>query len=635
MKDLIKKYMDRGISRRGFLSGMSALGMTAPAARSMAGSLAPFLSQDQGTGGDANPAWLRTMRGTGGALLLAQLKAAGVEYIFFSPSSGAGPFFDALVDEPGLQLIQALQEGAVAAMADGYAKASGKTAFMICARPGFPSAMTQIFNSWKDQIPLVVVVDYVTRARAGQDAFEEADHMEVMAGPMTKWYWVASTTQSIPDVTRRGIKFASTPPCAPVFLAFPEDTFAEEVEGTIMDQSKFDVSTRVRPDPAAVEQTAKLLLEAKNPLLFVGDDLTRCGAQKEIVELAELLGAAVSRTTAANVGWSKPFPTKHPLYLGNYITETRYPGPVDLMVNFGSRLPFGENLRPAEKLVEIRLDPANEARFAPTELAMVADLKLALQDLLAALHSMATDARLRQISETRAAKTAEFTSQMRASYQAIARDLWDHSPMNHVRLGVELENALEKDACFVADIDSGKTMETVMSFGGSDKQFFGTTGAALGWGLPAALGVKLAHPDLQVVSVIGDGSFLFSGPQPLWSFARYKAPILTIVCNNNSYNNERNRIWNTGGKQFQTGRDLTCYLGDPDVDYAKTSIAFGVEAETVVDPDTLKPALDRAKKALADGRPYLLDVHIEREGIGASSEWHPAYSIASQRQRQV
>jgi thiamine pyrophosphate-dependent acetolactate synthase large subunit-like protein len=207
--------------------------------------------------------------------------------------------------------------------------------------------------------------------------------------------------------------------------------------------------------------------------------------------------------------------------------------------------------------------------------------------------------------------------------------------MNYVRLGVELENALEKDACFVTDNDSGKTMELVMSFGGADKQFFGTTGVALGWALPAAFGVKLAHPDLQVVSVLGDGSFLFSGPQPLWSFARYKAPILTIVCNNHSYNNERNRIWNTGGKQFQTGRDMTCYLGDPDVDHAKTSIAFGVEAESVIDPDTLRPALERAKSALADGRPYLLDVHIEREGVGSASEWYPDYSVAARRQRKV
>jgi thiamine pyrophosphate-dependent acetolactate synthase large subunit-like protein len=153
--------------------------------------------------------------------------------------------------------------------------------------------------------------------------------------------------------------------------------------------------------------------------------------------------------------------------------------------------------------------------------------------------------------------------------------------------------------------------------------------------LPAAFGVKLAHPDLPVVSVVGDGAFLFAGPQPLWSYARYKAPVTIIVCNNRSYNNERNRIWNIGGRQFQTGRDMTCYLGDPDIDFAKAASAFGVEGEVVAEPSQLQAALERAKRATADGRPYLLDVHIQRNGIGATSTWHPSYSIADLRQRKV
>src|SRR6185436_191964 len=98
-------------------------------------------------------------KGTGGALLIAQLKAAGVDHIFFNPSSGHAPIFDALVDEPGIHLIKAVQEGSCTAMADGYAKASGKTAIVIVAHIGLPNAMTQMMNSWKDQIPMLVVVD--------------------------------------------------------------------------------------------------------------------------------------------------------------------------------------------------------------------------------------------------------------------------------------------------------------------------------------------------------------------------------------------------------------------------------------------------------------------------------------------
>src|ERR1700730_11176187 len=191
MKHLIKQYLDSRISRRELLSGLGTLGITAAAANSMAQSLAPFLpAAAEDAAGNASSG-SRNVKGNGGALLVAQLKASGVEHIFFNPSSGAAPFFDALVDEPNMHLIKALQEGAIVAMADGYAKASGKTPFVICARPGFPNSMTQLFNVWKDEIPMVVAVDYVNSATQGEDGFQDADHLELMAHPITKWNWVA------------------------------------------------------------------------------------------------------------------------------------------------------------------------------------------------------------------------------------------------------------------------------------------------------------------------------------------------------------------------------------------------------------------------------------------------------------
>jgi thiamine pyrophosphate-dependent acetolactate synthase large subunit-like protein len=117
--------------------------------------------------------------------------------------------------------------------------------------------------------------------------------------------------------------------------------------------------------------------------------------------------------------------------------------------------------------------------------------------------------------------------------------------------------------------------------------------------------------------------------------ARYQAPVTVIVLNNRSYNNERNRIWNSAGRQFRTGRDMTCYNGSPDVDFAKVASAFGVEGEIVTEPTQVRPALDRAKASTVAGRPYLLDIHMRRDGIGAASTWYPAYSIADQRTRKV
>jgi len=202
-------------------------------------------------------------------------------------------------------------------------------------------------------------------------------------------------------------------------------------------------------------------------------------------------------------------------------------------------------------------------------------------------------------------------------------------------VGLELEAALAPDTCYVCDVDSGKAMDPLMSFGGADKTYFSTGPNILGWGMAAAFGVKVARPDQPVVSVVGDGSFCFSGPQPLWSQARYRVPVMNIVLNNRSYNNERNRIWAFGGRQFKTGRDMTCYIGSPDVDYVKAAGAFGVEGEAVKEPGALKAAIGRAQRVIADGRPYLLDIHTQRDGIGAASTWHPVYSVADIRTRRV
>ena len=627
MKDLIKQYLDHGLSRRQLMTGLSALGMSAVAVRSVAQSLDTF-----GQGSPPASA-MREMKGTGGALFVQQLKAAGVEHIFFNPSTGDYPIFDALVDEPAIHLIKGIQEGAVVAMADGYARASGKTGVVIVANIGLPNAMTQMVNSWKDQIPILVAVASVEQDALGRDLFQESDHCEVMTQPITKWYWAAKTTGSIPETLRRGMKFASTAPCGPVFLSLPTNTLREQATANIYDQAKFDVPMRIRPDKDDIDKAARMLIQAKNPLISVGDEATWCRAGKELLELAELLGLPVTGQAGSLGFWSRPFPTQHPLFVGPQLRDMRYPGKPDLLLNLGNR--YGERAAPGTQLISVRLDPASLARGAPVDLAMVADIRLATADLIAAIKSLAPASRLKEIAEERAARTRAYTAEMRAFRQKIARENAERVPVSLERIGLELEASLDKDTCYVCDVDSGKTMDPLMSFGGADKQYIGTGPNVLGWGLAAAFGAKLARPDVPVVSVVGDGSFCFSGPQPLWTQARYHAPVMNIVLNNRSYNNERNRIWHYGGRQFATGRDMTCYLGSPDIDYAKAADAFGVEGEVVQEPDKLKGALDRAKRAIAEGRPYLLDIHTSRDGIGAASTWHPSYSVADLRSRRV
>jgi benzoylformate decarboxylase len=633
IKGIVKQYLDDSISRRNFLGALTGIGLSTASAATVAKEFAPFVTRKPDAGPEIYPAWMKRVRANGGKLLVEQLKAAGYRYLFVNPSSGEAPIFDALVDEPDIHIIKSIHEGALVGMADGYAKASGETPFILISRTGLPNAMSMMFNSWKDYVPMLVLVDDVSIGMAGQDGFQAMDQMTSMTQTMTKWHWSIGATDKIPEVTRRALKFASTRPCRPVFLAVPANLLSEQADAAIMEQGQFNVPMKLRGDPDAILYAAKLLLKADNPLILTGDEVRYCQAEAELLELAELLGIPVVKDWTSS--WSKTFPTRHPLFLGNYRSKSRFPGKVDVMLNLGSRMPIARpnlQIESQVKLIQVRLDAENLARVYPTELSIVADLKLALADLIEQLKQLSSSRKLKKTASDRLDRAREYQIGQDEVYQKIARKKWDNDPISAERLMVELENILEKDTVIVSDNDSSMwAIDNYLTYGPDDKDYYFNTGFTLGWGMPAAFGVKLAMPDRPVVAIVSDGSFLFSGPQPLWTYSRYRAPIIVIVMNNLSYNNERNRIMTRRGRSYETGRDMVCYLGDPDVDYVKLAAGFDVEGEIVDKPSQIVPSVQRAMQAIRQDRSYLLDVHIERTGNLATSTWHPEFSVASLR----
>jgi acetolactate synthase-1/2/3 large subunit len=202
---------------------------------------------------------------------------------------------------------------------------------------------------------------------------------------------------------------------------------------------------------------------------------------------------------------------------------------------------------------------------------------------------------------------------------------------------MELDSALDKDALIVDELSTEKTkvFSYLRTREGGRTRIGRSIQQALGWGVGLSIGAKLAKPNSQVVSLVGDGAFLFGQCEALWSMSRYDVPVITIVFNNRSYNEPRQRIMGKMGKQGITGKDMACYLGSPDVDFAKIAAAFGIAGEVVTNPGQIRPALDRAIKTTRGGKPYLLDLVVERSGVGAESTWYPAYSVAQHRDRQV
>src|SRR5258708_19294471 len=151
-------------------------------------------------------------------------------------------------------------------------------------------------------------------------------------------------------------------------------------------------------------------------------------------------------------------------------------------------------------------------------------------------------ARRNQIADEGIARTRAYTTEMAEFRQKIAQENADRTPVSLERIGLELESALAKDTCYVCDVDSGKTIDPQLSFGGDDKQYIGTGPNVLGWGMAAAFGAKLARPDLPGVAVVGDGSFCFSVPQPLWPNTPSTAPAMKVALNNPRHTNERNPL---------------------------------------------------------------------------------------------
>ena len=320
MQDLFKQYLDKTISRAALLRGLSAAGLSLTAAGAFADALRPEAAAAQ-----TQPTPERTIRGTGGTLFVQQLKAAGVRYYFFNPSTGDAPIFDAIGHEPSIQLIKGIQEGAVVAMCDGYARLSGKLGVCSVANVGLPNGMTQLVNAYKDRTSMLMVIASFGAQVSGKDGPQDYEHQVQMMQPISKWYWETESAATIPEMTRRALKFATTPPTGPVFLAMPDDQLAAVTTATVMDAPSYDAAMHIRPDRTAIDRVAKLLIEAKNPVLSVGDEVTTCDAGAEVAELAELLGLPVAGGGEFGV-WSKPFPTHSPLYLGPNIRNMRFPG---------------------------------------------------------------------------------------------------------------------------------------------------------------------------------------------------------------------------------------------------------------------------------------------------------------------
>jgi thiamine pyrophosphate-dependent acetolactate synthase large subunit-like protein len=396
---------------------------------------------------------------------------------------------------------------------------------------------------------------------------------------------------------------------------------------------------RVRPNPAEVERAAKLLVEARMPLMIVGDEVYNTRAVAKAARLAELLGMPVTQARQMYVN----FPETHPLWIGNLpaarLASLDFPKNADVVINVGNKMQHNSPtpiVGRGAKFIDMRIDSWSMGNVMATEVPLVADVGYGLDDLIAALEPLAGGS-FKQKAAARADEVRRFSEKARTLRAMVTKNPdWDRVPMIADRVTWEVAQFADPDAIIVHEAGSVNLHSFNFDPNGGRELFF-YYGAHLGSGVGTAAGVKLARPNRQVICLVGDGSFVF-GPTALWNMARLELPVIVVVYNNHAYSGPHSRVIEKvpGGRMVQTGRFFHDYLGSPDMDMAYIAKGFGVEGEYAESPAQLRAAFDRARKATVEGRPYLIDAQVARMGVAwAEKPWTPPIRIAQERTRKV
>ncbi|MFY9770715.1 MAG: thiamine pyrophosphate-binding protein [Xanthobacteraceae bacterium] len=549
---------------------------------------------------------------SGKRVFLELLKQEGVEILFGNPGTTELPLMDALAVENELRYVLALQEASVIGMADGYAQASGKLAVVnLHVTPGLGNAMGMLYDAQKAGSPILVTAGQHDQDFNTTEPILWAD-LPPIARPLVKWSAEVHRLADLPRLLHRAAKTALAPPSGPVFLSLPGDILKAEGEIDLLAPTR--IAAQLRGDPAAVKQAATILAEAKRPLIVAGDAVARSKAHAELIELAELIGAPVYSELVPSTA---SFPASHPLFRG---AMTRMQGPIrkileqyDVLFSVGGdlftlSLPSDIEPMPAGlTLIHLDTDPWELGKNYPPQVAMLGDPKTTLPDITEAVRkAMSSGARGAARERLDAAKAATLAE--RDALKARARDMAGQTPVQPLSLLNAIGEMLPKDAVVIDEtISSGAGIRSLIR-SDDPQSFYGLRGGGIGWGLPAALGVKLALPSRPVLALVGDGSAMYTC-QALWTAAHERIAAVFVILNNSSYRILKQRLVAQRGFAAQVDRFVGMELTDPAIDYVNLARSLGVAAERAT---SVHDATDLIAKGLQSDAPLLIDVPVDR-----------------------
>jgi acetolactate synthase-1/2/3 large subunit len=538
------------------------------------------------------------MRLSGAKALIKSLEDEGVEVIFGIPGGAILPVYDALYGS-SIRHILVRHEQCAAHAADGYARASGRVGVcMATSGPGATNLVTGIATAYMDSSPIVAITGQVARHMIGRDAFQEADIIGITT-PITKYSFQIRSAEEVPRVVKEAFYLAAEGRPAPVLIDFPVDVQREEAE---MD---FDVKISPHlnkvvkePHPLQVKRATEILLNAERPVILAGGGVIISNASEELRALAELLMIPVMVTLMGKGA----FPENHPLYIGRIgmhgsAAANKLIVEADVILAVGTRFSdrstgrFDTFARDAT-LIHVDIDAAEIGKNIRPDIPIVADAKHALK----AIYEAAKELARRKDNSTWLQRVKEVKESLEKTGQHSADEL---SPKNLIR---EIRKLLPADGIVTTGVGRNQ-MWASLYFEVYHPRTFITSGGlgTMGFGLPAALGAKVAKPNSIVVDIDGDGSFLMTERELATSIAE-NIPVIAVILNDG---------WLGMVKYWQDlfyGRRYcaTCLKrGIPD--FVKLAEAYGANAAR---PQSLEEFSKSFKEAMSSDRTTVIDVWI-------------------------
>ena len=537
---------------------------------------------------------------TGAQAIIEALKKEKVNHIFGISGGAVLPIYDVLYDAE-MRNILAKHEQCAGHMADGYARVSGLPGVCIATSgPGATNLVTGIANAYMDSSPVVSITGQVTRAAIGKDAFQEADIVGITT-PITKYVTQVKRTEDIPKVFKTAFYIATSGRPGPVLVDVPKDVQQHSTDFEFHDSITLrGYKPRDNPHPVQVKRAAEMLVKAEHPMILAGGGVIISNASRDLLKLAELMMLPVA-TTLMGKG---SIPETHPLSLGmvgmhgmaqanTLILES------DVLLTVGARFSDRTTARvdgfcPDTQIIHIDIDSAEIGKNVKIDLPIVADAGKTLREIykLVVKKAMTNEkspwhSRIQQVRE-------HYTSELERDSQSITAPAIIRS----------LRALLPNNAIIATEVGQNQ-MWAALHFQSLEPRTFLSSGGlgTMGFGFPAAIGAKVAKPDVPVVDIAGDGSFIMSA-QELATSVLEEIPVIVVVLNNSMLGMVAQ--WQ---RIFYNRRYSGTMLHDSP-DFVKLAEAFGAQGIRIGSLDEFSQAV---KNGLTSDVTTVIDVPISPE----------------------